>query len=258
VLLPLLGFRTHTPTPPTFAQAVAQWQRANGLTVDGILGPNTWRTMRRALDSPSRPARPSTRPAARPNVPSVPLGSLTLKSRSDPRRTTRMYRFTPEDLLVTARMLEGENRGRETLETAGVMWSMLNLYAFIQHHRRSFPTFAALLYKYSSPLFPGRSLRNKPWSQLRPSSRRMAVRGLQGRLPNPIGNATDFANPYIYFRRRNGRAPSRSEWINYIASHTKNYLKWIGPIEGIQQYRRNTFYINKRLLNVPTGVVDVR
>lgn len=253
----LLGFRRSSPTLPSLTEAVFRWQSRNGLSADGILGPNTWRTMQRALRGGS-PARPRTGPPPAVGSPrAIPLGRLTLKAKSDPTRTVGLYAFTPRDLVTTARMLQGENAGLETIETAGVMWSMLNLYAFVRHYFRAYPTFADLLYKYSSPLFEGKRLRTMPWEQLRPSSRRMAVRGLTGQLPNPVGNATDFANPYIYFKRRFGRRPSYDEWVGYIEEYTKPYLEWIGPVEGLKQYRVNTFYVNKRIRGVPEGVVQV-
>ena len=67
----LLGVTSDTPSEEVFANAVATWQRRHGLSVDGIIGPNTWRRMQAALrvtpPSPSATARPpsrSTEPAA--------------------------------------------------------------------------------------------------------------------------------------------------------------------------------------------------
>jgi murein L,D-transpeptidase YcbB/YkuD len=44
-IVKLLGFTTFTPDLRLFAQAVARWQRRNGLVADGVLGPKTWRRM---------------------------------------------------------------------------------------------------------------------------------------------------------------------------------------------------------------------
>jgi len=42
-----LRYRTFTPTEQEFAQGVARWQQmVGGLTIDGIIGPTTWRKMR--------------------------------------------------------------------------------------------------------------------------------------------------------------------------------------------------------------------
>lgn len=47
--LPLLGFHDMTPDETTFAFALARWQLARGLKPDGILGPRTWRRLRREM-----------------------------------------------------------------------------------------------------------------------------------------------------------------------------------------------------------------
>lgn len=41
-----LRYRLSTPVESEFAQAVARWQSAVGLPVDGVIGPRTWRVMR--------------------------------------------------------------------------------------------------------------------------------------------------------------------------------------------------------------------
>jgi hypothetical protein len=65
----LLGFSAFTPAEEVFAAAVQRWQRAQGLSADGILGPSTWARMRPRLGSPpTRPAAPPTRPAAPPTA----------------------------------------------------------------------------------------------------------------------------------------------------------------------------------------------
>jgi uncharacterized protein (TIGR02594 family) len=46
--LSVLGFQNICPIPEKFAQAVADWQDANGLDDDGKLGPNTWKKMKLA------------------------------------------------------------------------------------------------------------------------------------------------------------------------------------------------------------------
>jgi hypothetical protein len=48
-------------TATAFAEAVARWQCGNGLAVDGIIGPNTWLAMSRALGlDQDRPRAPSS------------------------------------------------------------------------------------------------------------------------------------------------------------------------------------------------------
>ena len=44
-ILRLLGFTTYIPDERAFAEAVARWQRHQGLPVDGIIMPATWSHM---------------------------------------------------------------------------------------------------------------------------------------------------------------------------------------------------------------------
>jgi len=49
----ILGFTDMTPLPKVFAEAVAEWQKANGFAdkdIDGVIGPKTWEKMRIALN----------------------------------------------------------------------------------------------------------------------------------------------------------------------------------------------------------------
>lgn len=48
-IVALLGFTDRTPDESSFAQAVARWQKAQGLTSDGIIGPGTWGKMQQLL-----------------------------------------------------------------------------------------------------------------------------------------------------------------------------------------------------------------
>lgn len=53
---PFLGFTDISPDEKTFAQAVNDWQRSQGLKADGIIGLGTWRRMRVALGVSPAPA----------------------------------------------------------------------------------------------------------------------------------------------------------------------------------------------------------
>jgi peptidoglycan hydrolase-like protein with peptidoglycan-binding domain len=46
----LLGFTTSTPDEPSFARAVFDWQRRQGLAADGVVGPNTWARLQCSLN----------------------------------------------------------------------------------------------------------------------------------------------------------------------------------------------------------------
>jgi hypothetical protein len=67
----LLGFANQSPGDREFAEAVASWQARQGLSVDGILGPNSWRRMSQLLQ-PSQPAGPSFTPS----TPAPPLATF--------------------------------------------------------------------------------------------------------------------------------------------------------------------------------------
>ena len=66
-ILTLLGLDA-TAAPDVFAQAVATWQQGHGLSVDGIIGPDTWSQMQPLLGSP--PPAPPTPPPPSPAPPS--------------------------------------------------------------------------------------------------------------------------------------------------------------------------------------------
>src|SRR5215207_2453810 len=58
-LVRLLGLRSYAPEERNFVDAVARWQRQQGLGVDGILGPRTWEKMQSVLTVPSVSGSPS-------------------------------------------------------------------------------------------------------------------------------------------------------------------------------------------------------
>ena len=78
-IVSLLGL-SGTPTDQDFAQAVANWQTQNGLTADGMLGPDTWSAMQPQLGAaptsppsvsvPTPTATPSPTPSAAVSTPS--------------------------------------------------------------------------------------------------------------------------------------------------------------------------------------------
>lgn len=62
---PVLGFPNYSPDEKTFAEAVAEWQRTQGLPVDGIIGPNTWSRMQteaKFVLPPTQPWEPMPQP----------------------------------------------------------------------------------------------------------------------------------------------------------------------------------------------------
>ena len=75
--------RAQSPDPaqPAFASAIADWQKQGGLFVDGILGPATWKEVRKAL----APTGVLTNIFST-NAPAVPAGfEAIIRAFGDPR-----------------------------------------------------------------------------------------------------------------------------------------------------------------------------
>ena len=286
----LLRFTNDTTNKRAFAQAVARWQRRQGLTADGIIGPNTWRRMRIALRL--QPSTPETIPSSTDlgRMPRGPFGTLTV---SAPGFSPFSYTFTPEDVLWIARFIVGEAGGRADRDNQAVIWAMFNRYALFTHRR--FPTFHQFIQAYSTPLqpvlrSPGAAkrhmhkssfkrtggyykpphhhiprgqlqrhlqLQRRPWSNLPRSARWLAEQAVKGQISNPIGNASEFASTRIFFRSRYGREPNETEWQQFTRNHARRKgWQWIGLIPGLNQ-RKNAFFLDRRAFNLPRGAVRV-
>lgn len=224
--------------------------------------------------------RPDTNGAPVSSGAGAPVGGGTL-SVALPGGKPFTYRLTPDDVLWTARMIEGEAGGRDDRDNEAVIWAMLNRYAF--HTHRNYPTFHQFIRAYSTPLQPvlknwraakahagspafvktggtytGKrvpagipkgqldrhlALQARPWAKLRAGSRKVALRVLGGRSSNPIGNASEFASTRILFRRKHGRTPTVPEWEAYTrAFKNDRHFRWIGPTSGIDQMK-NAFFV---------------
>jgi hypothetical protein len=139
--------------------AIRDFQRRQGLTVDGIVGSNTERALIAAGAGQPPQARSSTtlaRPTAGVKAPVPASGSLGTLTVSAPGRRPLSYAFTPEDVLWTARFIVGEAGGKDTVDNQAVIWAMFNRYAlFIKPSRKygqKYPTFHKFIRAYSTPL----------------------------------------------------------------------------------------------------------
>jgi hypothetical protein len=111
-----------------------------------------WRQIRDGVAAPAL-ARMSA-PAAAPSVadtPAVALGALTS---SRPGGAPFHYAFTPEDLLWTARFINGEAGGRDDPQNRCVIWAMFNRYAFFRDQYPAWGKFSDFVRLYSTPLQP--------------------------------------------------------------------------------------------------------
>jgi hypothetical protein len=225
-------------------------------------------------------------------LPSGPFGTLVLVASGRP---PFRYAFTAEDVLWTARFIVGEAGGRDDAGNHAVIWAMLNRYALFT--RTVYPSFAAFIRAYSTPLQPvlnsrgaaerhmndpdfvrtggtyagstvprgqlGRflKLQGRPWPELPAAARALALRALTGGQANPgIGNASEFANTAVYFKDRHKRVPDEAEWRRFSTDYPRSAAKkwrWIGDVPGLVQYRRNTFYLDDRAGDLGAGAVRV-
>ncbi|HZM25854.1 MAG TPA: M15 family metallopeptidase, partial [Gemmatimonadales bacterium] len=69
-------------------------------------------------------------------------------------------------------------------------------------------------------------LQQRPWSKLPASARDLALRALQGAIPNLIGTASEFDDTATYYKDDNGERPTRQQWLDYTKDFAakKQYL----------------------------------
>ena len=203
------------------------------------------------------------------------------------------YVFMRDDVLWTARFLVGEAGGKNNLENQAVVWAMFNRYAFFT--RKYYKTFHNFIRAYSTPLQPvlrswGASrrhmnkpdfvrtggfhkpphsdipkgqlrsflnLQKRPWEKLPEAARALALSALTGRVPNPIGNASEFGSTYVYFRDRHRRNPTDQEWREFTVAYARSKKwQWIGPVNGLNQ-KKNAFFVQPRVAALSRDTVRV-
>jgi len=101
--------------------------------------------------SGGRPPATGAAGAGAASSPNVPLGTLVTRI---PGRKPFTYRFTPDDLLWTARFLTGEAGGRDDPQNRAILWAMFNRYAFFRDAVPGWGSFADFIRQYSTPLQP--------------------------------------------------------------------------------------------------------
>ena len=196
------------------------------------------------------------------------------------------YALTAEDAVWSARMLVGEAGGQDDVNSAAVLWCMINSY-MLRPLRDEYPTFTAFVRAYCTPLQPylksagalerhrkrgtpmvevepGKfqlkrhvELQERPWAKLPASARALVERVFAGDQGTPCGNATQFCSTATYFHDKHGRRPTDAEH----AAYTEEFAKGKGwtwfPVPGASA-RSNCFFVEKRFAALPAGVVAVR
>ena len=133
--------------------AIRSFQTKQGLTVDGIVGPNTEQAINRALATSS-----STTPITGSNTTSIGgapgsrLGKIVVNIDA---RNTFSYQFTASDLEWTMKFFEGETGGRISAESAAVFWAMVNRFGIkMSLSPNIWRDFTDFLRQYSTTLQP--------------------------------------------------------------------------------------------------------
>lgn len=137
--------------------AVRAIQSARGLSVDGVVGSQTWAALEAAPpggtgDDSRLPATDAAVAPALAVPPTMPTERLGILHAELPGRAPFDYQLTPEDLIWSAKLLVHEAGGEDDVENRAVLWSMLNRYALFTHG--SYPTFTAFIRAYSTTLQP--------------------------------------------------------------------------------------------------------
>ena len=127
---------------------------------------------------------------------------------------------------------------------------------------------SGVYYKNSKPLIPKGQIRKhlklqkKEWGDIPEKVQKITLGVLKGTIQNPgIGIATKFSNTTIYWRQRKAKAtnrrwrdvrvPTLEEWKTFNWGRKKtNKRIWIGPVDGLTQYRTNSFFIEPRFRNI--------
>ena len=96
------------------------------------------------------------------------------------------------------------------------------------------------------------------WSRLPQATRAVVTAVLTGRVPSPIGLASEFANTATYYKQRHGRLPNDAEWLAFTRAHAQGKKwTWVGEIANLHQYRSNAFFVDNRAKGLPERTVRV-
>jgi hypothetical protein len=213
-----------------------------------------------------------------------PSGGYGTLARTD--GVGKPYALTAEDALWAARMVVGEAGGDDDVDSAAVLWCMINSY-MLRPLRDDYPTFTAFVRAYCTPLQPylksegaierhrkrgtpmvevepGKfqlkrhvELQERPWSKLPAGARALVERVFKGEQPSVCGNATQFCSTATYFQDKNGRKPGDAELVEYTEEYAKGKSWTWFRVEG-SNARSNCFFVEKRFEKLPAGVVAVR
>jgi hypothetical protein len=101
-------------------------------------------------------------------------------------------------------------------------------------------------------------LQQTPWSSLKESSRRLAVEALSGQIENPIGNASEFGDTAVYFKRKYGVKPTREQWEQYTREYVaKKGWSWRPAQTPYDEFENNVLFTNGAAIKFPPNVTRI-
>jgi hypothetical protein len=95
-------------------------------------------------------------------------------------------------------------------------------------------------------------LQRRPWTDPKlADSRRLVEAAFTGRVNDPIGLASNFAETVAFYRQRHEEKPSPEQWREFTHAHarSKGWI-WIGDRNDLAQYGKNSFFVDRRLADL--------
>ena len=131
---------------PEETQLAQEWKEIR----DRIVKPALERLSATAPATLPQPSQDVPATGAAAAAPVGPFGTLTIEA---PEKLRLQYQFTPDDVLWTARLVEGEAGGEDNPENVAVVWALVNRFGIF---RKDLPdkTFADFIQRYSTTLQP--------------------------------------------------------------------------------------------------------
>jgi hypothetical protein len=95
------------------------------------------------------------------------------------------------------------------------------------------------------------------WSRLPQETRDIVLAAFTGRLQNPVGLASQFANTATYYRDRHKRSPREAQWREFTKAFAKG-KKWTWlDLPQLQQFKSNVFFVDDRVADLAADTVKV-
>lgn len=302
-LLPYSGQSNVSLDEASFAEALAKWQQEIGLEDDGILGPKTWEKLSVEIYKRNPNSNNINQPISITSFGMLGVNKNTISTKDaySTYQFTKndalwLARFvegeaggkdTPDNHAVIWAMFNRFGLRRHRVPS----WTSFEIFirqysTTLQPYLKSVGAAERVWYNNSKDpnkypvvflqdTYPNTNihkvqlkkhitLQNKKWEEFNSIIQNLVINALNGKVPNPgIGNASDFANTYIYLmtnRRKHNLTgePSYNEWVEYtIKNAVENNRIWIGYKPNLDQKNKNAFFLMNIYKNSPLGLVTI-